>query len=162
LPTRATELLVLIGEVDLLARLYGEVLIPDVVAQELSDPEGPLPVARWASHLPPWISVRPTPVSTERFDRLDAGERAAILLAEAQTSSVLLLIDEANGRAEAARRHISTTGTLGILRAASIRGLTDLPTALGLLGATNFRCAAVLFDQLWAEDTERKRGPARL
>ena len=38
--------LVLIGEVDLLARLYGEVLIPDVVARELSDSEAPEAVVK--------------------------------------------------------------------------------------------------------------------
>ena len=63
--------LVLIGEVSLLPRLYRQVLIPDVVASELSDPETPPIVAEWASHLPPWIEIRPTPVSAEAPDRLD-------------------------------------------------------------------------------------------
>ncbi len=66
--------LVLIGEVDLLARLYGKVLIPDIVAQELSHSEAPPEVLRWASHLPPWIEVQPTPVSTERLERLGMPE----------------------------------------------------------------------------------------
>lgn len=100
-----------------------------------------------------------TPVSSERLDRLDAGERAAILLAaQAQTTPVLLLIDDADGRAEAERRHIPTTGTLGVLRAAAIRGLTDLPKALTLLRATNFRCPAALLDGLLAEDAQRRLG----
>jgi predicted nucleic acid-binding protein len=141
--------LVLIGEVDLLVQLYGEVLIPDIVARELGDSEAPPAVVQWASHLPPWIEVRPTPVSAERFERLDAGERAAILLAEAQTPPVLLLIDDADGRVEAERRHIPTTGTLGILRAAPIREFADLPAALGLLRATNFRCARPSSTSCW-------------
>jgi predicted nucleic acid-binding protein len=155
--------LVLIGEVDLLAQLYGEVLIPDIVARELGDSEAPPAVVQWASRLPPWIDVRPTPVAAERLERLDAGERAAILLAEAQTPPVLLLIDDADGRAEAVRRNIPTTGTLGILRAAAIREFTELPAALARLRATNFRCAAVLFDELLAEEAQRRRGgrPAR-
>jgi predicted nucleic acid-binding protein len=33
--------LILIGEVELLARLYTEIVIPDVVAAELGDPEAP-------------------------------------------------------------------------------------------------------------------------
>jgi predicted nucleic acid-binding protein len=152
--------LVLIGKVDLLARLYGEVLIPDVVARELGDPEAPPAVVQWASHLPPWVDVRPTPVSAEPLERLDAGERAAILLAEAQTPPVLLLIDDADGRAEAERRRIPTTGTLGILRAAAVREFTDSAAALTLLRATNFRCAAVLFEELLAEDAQRKLGGA--
>jgi predicted nucleic acid-binding protein len=119
--------LVLIGEVDLLAQLYGEVLVPEVVIAELHDPEAPAAVALWACNLPSWIDVRPTPVSDERLERLDKGERAAILLAEAQPSPVLLLIDDAEGRAEAERRNIAATGTLGVLRAAGLRELVDLP-----------------------------------
>jgi predicted nucleic acid-binding protein len=83
---------------------------------------------RYRRHLATsWINVRPTPSSAER---LDPGERAAILLAEAQVSPVLLVIDDADGRAEAERRHIPATGTLGVLRAAALREFTDLPAAL--------------------------------
>ena len=149
--------LVWIGEVDLLQHLYGEVLIPDIVASELLDPDAPPAVAEWASHLPSWIDVRPTPISSEPLERLDEGERAAILLAEAQPPPVLLLIDEVDGRAEAERRHIPVTGTLGVLRAAGLRGLVDLPGAFKRLTATNFRCSSELINQLLAEDAERKR-----
>jgi predicted nucleic acid-binding protein len=149
--------LILIGEVDLLPRLYRQVLIPDIVASELRDPGAPPLVADWTSHLPPWIEVRPTPESSERLDRLDDGERAAILLAQSQPSPVLLLIDEAEGRAEAERRQIPTTGTLGVLRAAAILNMTDLPTALARLRATNFRCPNIVIEQLLAEDKQRKR-----
>jgi predicted nucleic acid-binding protein len=149
--------LVLIGEVDLLQRLYGEVLIPDIVASELSDPDAPTMVAAWASHLPSWIDVRPTPLSSEPLEKLDEGERAAILLAEAQPPPVLLLIDETDGRAEAERRHIPVTGTLGVLRAAGLRDLVDLASALKRLTETNFRCPSALIEELLAEDKEQKR-----
>ena len=148
--------LVLIGEVDVLAQLYGEVLVPEVVIAELCDQEAPSAVALWASNLPFWIDVRPTPASEERFERLDEGERAAILLAEAQPSPVLLLIDDADGRAEAERRNIAATGTLGVLRAAGLRDLVDLRAALARLRATNFRCPAGLIEELTAEDAQRK------
>lgn len=149
--------LVLIGAVDVLASLYGEVLIPDVVAGELRSPAAPEAVRNWASRLPAWISVRPTPASIERLERLDPGERAAILLAEAQDAAVLLLIDDADGRAEAERRHIATTGTLGILRAAAQVALIDLATALTKLRATNCRCPDALIDELLDEDAQRTR-----
>lgn len=113
---------------------------------------------QWATQLPPWIKVRPTPESAERLEKLDAGERAAILLAEAQTPHVLLLIDDAAGRAEAERRSIPSTGTLGILRAAAIREFTHLPVAIGRLRMITFRCRAALFDELLAEDALRKLG----
>lgn len=91
---------------------------------------------------------------------LDAGERAAILLAEAEPD-VLLLIDDAAGRAEATRRQIANTGTLGILRAAAIRDLVDLPLALTRLVQTNFRVSTRLVDELLAEDAERRRQKKR-
>ena len=87
---------------------------------------------------------------------LDPGERAAILLAK-QEADALLLIDDAAGRSEATRRGIPSTGTLGILRAAAIRKLLDLPTALKSLAATNFRVSQGLIAELLAEDSERKR-----
>jgi predicted nucleic acid-binding protein len=88
--------------------------------------------------------------------QLDPGERAAILLAQ-QEADALLLIDDAAGRSEATRRGIPSTGTLGILRAAAIRKLPDLPTALKSLAATNFRVSQGLIAELLAEDSERKR-----
>lgn len=70
-------------------------------------------------------------------DSLDAGERAAIALAEAMNAD-LLLIDEAAGRREASCRSILVTGTLGVLRSAAEKGLIDVPDVLGRLQATNF------------------------
>jgi len=148
--------LVLIGEVDLLAELYREVLVPEAVIAELSDPDTPTRVGLWARNLPSWIDVRPTPVSDERLDRLDEGERAAILLAESLPAAVLLLIDDAEGRAEAERRNIAVTGTLGVLRAAGLRELVDLPAALARLSATNFRSPVALVEELIAEYRQRQ------
>jgi predicted nucleic acid-binding protein len=149
--------LILIGEVELLPRLFGEILVPDVVASELSDPDAPQPVRAWASHPPSWLAIRPTPASSELLERLDEGERAAILLAEAQEAPVLLIIDDAEGRAEAERRGIPATGTLGVLRAAAIRNLVDFAIALDRLRSTNFRAPALLIEQLLVEDNQRKR-----
>lgn len=50
----------------------------------------------------------------------------------------LLLIDEAAGRAEAKRRRLRVTGTLGVLRAGAEQGLVNVPELLGRLKATNF------------------------
>ena len=79
--------------------------------------------------------------------QLDPGERAAILLAQ-QEAGALLLIDDAAGRNEATRRGIPSTGTLGILRAAAIRQLPDLPTSLKNLAGTNFRISQRLIAEL--------------
>jgi predicted nucleic acid-binding protein len=94
------------------------------------------------------------------LQHIDPGERAAILLAQ-EEHDVLLLIDDADGRAEADRRAIPNTGTLGVLRAAAMRNLLDLPAALTDLTATNFRVSQAIIEHLLAEDSEYTRHKKR-
>ncbi len=150
--------LLLIGEIAILQALYGELLIPPEVLAELSDVDAPPEVLKWIRVRPAWLQVRHrrTVEDDPALRRLDPGERAAILLAQ-EESDVLLLIDDAAGRSEARRYGIPTTGTLGILRAAAIRELLDLPAALKSLTATNFRVSQILVDELLEEDSKRNR-----
>jgi predicted nucleic acid-binding protein len=69
----------------------------------------------------------------------------------------LILIDDADGRLEAERHALTTTGTLGTLEAAAIHGLIDLPVALTRLQATTFRARPELYQDLLARDAARKR-----
>jgi predicted nucleic acid-binding protein len=69
----------------------------------------------------------------------------------------LLLIYEAAGRAEASRRGIANTGTLGVLRAAALKDLLELPSALARLLEPNFRVSMELVSALLAEDAARRR-----
>jgi predicted nucleic acid-binding protein len=74
--------LVLIEQIDLLPQLYGRVLIPGAVLDELSAMETPPLVRVWATNLPEWIEVSPaTPIADAGLTRLHAGERDAISLA---------------------------------------------------------------------------------
>ena len=150
--------LLLIGEIAILQALYGEILIPPEVLAELSDVDAPPEVLQWIRVCPAWLQVRQrrTMQDETALRHLDPGERAAILLAQ-EEGDVLLLIDDAAGRGEARRYGIPTTGTLGILRAAAIRQLLDLPPVLQRLAATNFRVSQNLVDELLVEDSERKR-----
>ena len=50
----------------------------------------------------------------------------------------MILIDEDAGRAEARRWDLRVTGTLGVLRVAAERRITDVPYVLGRLRETNF------------------------
>jgi predicted nucleic acid-binding protein len=131
--------LILLDHAELLHRFYGEVVVPDAVAIELSSPSAPNAVRDWISRAPSWLSV--VAVETdgvqEVTDELDLGERAAIALAGAIHAD-LLLIDEAAGRAEAKRRNLRVTGTLGVLRTAAERGLIDVPEVIVRLKATSF------------------------
>jgi predicted nucleic acid-binding protein len=49
-----------------------------------------------------------------------------------------LLIDESAGRAEARRRKLRVTGTLGVLRAGAELGLVDVPKLITRLKTTCF------------------------
>jgi len=148
--------LTLIGSVDVLHRLYVSVVVPQQVISELIDPAAPPDVREWASNLPGWIEVRDTVVRDDDMMHLDPGERAAIVLAQSEPGT-LLLIDETAGRIEASRRGIRNTGTLGVLRAAALKDFLDLPTALARLLATNFRVSMELVAALVAEDADRRR-----
>ena len=148
--------LTLIGSVDVLHRLYGTVVVPQQVIAELIEPGAPHEVQQWASNLPDWIEVRVAVVNDDDMTHLDAGERAAIALAQSERGA-LLLIDETAGRIEASRRGIRNTGTLGVLRAGALKDYVDLPTTLARLLETNFRVSMELVTALLAEDAERRR-----
>ncbi|HEX2123651.1 MAG TPA: DUF3368 domain-containing protein [Thermoanaerobaculia bacterium] len=148
--------LLLLEAADLLRQLYEEVLVPDAVAAELRAAASPPPVREWVSTPPSWLRV--VEVASRDVDsisdQLDLGERAAIALAES-TRAELLLIDETAGRAEARRRRLRVTGTLGVLRTAAEAGLIDVGDVLDRLTATNFYVDEVLLRTIfgkWLEE----------
>ena len=131
--------LILLEHIELLRRFYGQVLVPEPVASELSAAGAPTVVRDWITKPPTWVDVRPVPSDDVSMitDDLDLGERAAIALAETMHAD-LLLIDEAAGRAEAKRRHLRVTGTLGVLRSGAEQGLVNVPDLLERLKTTSF------------------------
>jgi predicted nucleic acid-binding protein len=131
--------LVRLEQIDLLRRFYRQVVVPEPVAGELSAAGAPTAVRAWITKAPAWVDVRSvTPDAMSMItDDLDLGERAAIALAETMHAD-LLLIDEAAGRAEAKRRQLRVTGTLGVLRSGAEQGLVNVPDLLERLKATTF------------------------
>jgi len=126
----------------LLQALYGRVLVPAAVIEELRHPSAPSSVSSWLRHTPDWIEVRVVSARADvALEALDPGEREAIQLAEEQKAD-LLLIDERQGRREARKRGIATTGTLGVLLAGGNRGIIDAEEAFHrLITQTTFRAA---------------------
>ena len=129
--------LTVIGYVDVLKVLYSRVLIPEAVARELQDTKTPDKVHAWIAQPPLWCEICPNTPSDPTLAYLDAGERAAIALALLVSADVLLM-DESDGRAEAKRRSLRVTGTLGVLADAHIAGVLDFEAALAQLRRTNF------------------------
>jgi predicted nucleic acid-binding protein len=131
--------LILLDQTELLPRFYGQVIVPEAVLGELTSGKAPQPVKEWLSKPPSWLRVQAVPSSQLELvtDDLDLGEREAIVLAHILQAD-LLLIDEISGRAEARRRNLRVTGTLGILRIAAENELIDVPQVLARLRDTNF------------------------
>lgn len=114
-------------------------------------------IRQWINKRPPWLEVRALQRMPEDFPEfLDPGEREAMALSQELNADVLL-IDEWDGREEAARRQLNVAGTLRVLASAAEKGLVDLPTAISRLRATNFRASERLIQSFLDPDTERKK-----
>src|SRR5215475_13462885 len=93
---------------------------------------------RWIANRPQWLEVRRLRMTPDlSLYHLDEGEREAIQMAQ-ELGADLLLVDEKAARQEAAKRNLSTVGTLGILDRAADKGLVDFAQALQLLKQTSF------------------------
>jgi|ERR1043166_1484934 predicted nucleic acid-binding protein len=135
--------LILINQIDLLRQLYGRVLIPPSVLDELRAPETPEAVRMWTLDLPAWVEVSAAPSADAGLSRLHAGEREAISLALAVNAAAVLM-DERHGRQEAETRGLKVIGTLGALTAAHEQGLVDLLAAIDSLRQTTFHVSPKL------------------
>ncbi len=150
--------LVLIGEIDILPKLMGHVLIPPEVRAELDRPQTPASVRAWVAAPQSWLAVRPGPDGTDpALAELDPGERAAIALALAIGAGTVLMDDRAGVRAALAKG-LAVLGTIGVLDRAARRGLVDLEAAFTRLRATNFRYPAAILDTLLEEHRRRAVG----
>src|SRR5690349_13926285 len=102
--------LITIQRIDLLPKLFGQVVIPPQVSAELAQTNRPQPVRAFISSPPPWL-LQQAPSKIEPIPMLHAGEAAAISLA-VELHADVLLIDEALGRKAATSRRVRVTGTV--------------------------------------------------
>jgi hypothetical protein len=137
-----------IGHLNLLEQLYGTIIIPQAVFDEMVTVDTPVPGTIEVQTLP-WIQTRPLR-NCDRLEELlqeiDAGEAEAILLA-LELSADRLLIDDYQGRAVARRIGIPITGLLGILLISKERGLTQAvkPLLDNLISEAGFRVSDSLY-----------------
>lgn len=124
-----------IGELHLLNKLYGRIVVTPEIVKE------------FGKKLPEWFDVK-SPVN-KTYQRileasLDLGEASAIALAIEEKDS-LLIVDELKGRKFAEQLGLNFTGTLGILIRAKQRGiLSSIKPALQKIKQTNFRLSKEL------------------
>lgn len=114
-----------IGQLNLLPQMYGRVIIPEAVYEELTK----IPVEGTEEvKSSNWIEKRQAKninLVEKLKDKLDPGEAEAIALA-IEVKADLLLIDERLGRGIAESNNLNIIGVLGILLEAKKRGLITL------------------------------------
>jgi len=144
--------LILINEVDVLPKLYGRVVIPPAVQEELTHSRAPANVTAWIAQPPSWLEVlSPAQVADAGLAGLDVGEREAIALAEQLSlsyDSIQLIVDELLGRREAERRGVPVIGTIGVLCQAADEGLLDLRSSIERLRQTTFHISPAILSRL--------------
>jgi predicted nucleic acid-binding protein len=145
--------LVQICAIDVLARLFDQVIIPRAVLQELLSHSTPSEVRQWAANLPMWASVQSAgniqPLS------LGGGETEAIALAK-ELRAFAILLDDNEARRIAHQQGLAVTGTIGILEHAAALNLLDLPDAIGKLKRTTFYASEALLQKALERDAERR------
>jgi uncharacterized protein len=155
--TSAIGNLAIVNHLWLLQSIYGKVLIPDVVAQELSNASRP---EIQAVLLLDWIEIRAIvnlamANTLQQDQKLDPGESYAIVLALEQQADELL-IDERRGRQEAAKLGIPIIGILGVLLVAKQRQLIPQvqPVLDALMQQAAFRVSSALYIQILLQAKE--------
>lgn len=131
-----------VGALGLLHTLFGEVVVPRAVWTEVVEQRTAAPGLD-ALRIANWLRVVDQELPVLDLG-LDAGETAAILLAESLQAD-LLLIDERLGRRVAESRGLIVRGTLGVLVQARRTGaLPALRPVLERLVADGFRISPTL------------------
>lgn len=111
-----------VGQLNLIQQIYGKILIPTAVCEELLDERAGETVIT-AVQSATWLEIRPVQkqeLVNELQSRVNIGEAEAIALA-VEVNATRLLIDERLGRQAAAERGVKITGVLGILLMANDR-----------------------------------------
>jgi hypothetical protein len=112
-----------VGQFDLLHRLYGQIIVPETVYLEIEAGKSKAFYADLRQF--DWISiqqVRDTAKMAALSSRMDAGEAAALVLAE-EVKADLVLLDEKVARKYALDNGLPHVGSFGILLKAKDLGL---------------------------------------
>ncbi len=119
--------------------MFGQIIIPQAVLNGLQHTRTPEKIKNWIVAKPDWLEVRNVRVTpSHRLENLDYGEREAIFLVE-ELGADAVLIDEKDGRREAAKLGFITVGTLSVLDRATETGLISFTKAIDRLRKTPFR-----------------------
>lgn len=145
-----------IGQVEILAAIFGHVVIPTAVLTELLHAAAPESVRNFLAETPEWIEIREPAESGSLTADLGLGERQAIALAE-ELQANFLIVDDMEARLAAEQRHISVIGTLGVLKLAAQRKLVSLSKVVEDLQKSGFHMSDSLIKELLGESPDLGR-----
>lgn len=141
-----------VGQLDLLKQIYGEVIIPETVYQEIINAGATEPATLAVQSLE-WIkkgSVNNLTLVMSLQTQLDPGEAEAIVLA-LELKADLLIVDERKGRKEATKFGIPITGTLGVLlKAKQLGAISSIKPILDDLINSGFWVSSDIYQQVLA------------
>jgi len=142
--------LIEIEQQDVLKTLFGKVIIPQGVTEELQHPKAPQRVKDWFQHLPDWVEVRVADTSLwQPQKKIGKGEHQAIALA-LEIKADAILADDRGAALEAHRANILTIQTLSLLEEAAKLGLLDLEEAIARLRLTSFYVVPEIIEAMLA------------
>ena len=148
--------LILLGRDSILEKLYGQVIVPPAVLQEIRHSAAPAAVLDWAKSPPAWLTVQ-TPASVPpRFDNLDFGERQALALAK-EINADLVLLDDKVARRFAINEALKVKGTLGVVADSAKAGLLDFRTTVEALQQSSMHLDPKLVQRI-IEEYEKGKG----
>lgn len=131
--------LIEVGCADILEALFGNVIIPQAVFNELQREKTPMKVKEWIKNHPDWLEVRQVTISNfTPKKKIGEGEREALALV-LNLQATALLVDDLGAMIEASRLNITTIPTFAILERAAASKLIDLPQTLEAFRKTSFR-----------------------
>lgn len=148
-----------IGLLDLLAKLYGTIIIPQAVYEEVVIVGQGRPGSQEVAAAR-WIVTRsvsdPQVVATLRAATgLDAGESEAIILASELNASVIILDDE-DARQYAQTQRLPVIGAIGVLLLAKQRGsIAAVKPLLDNLIAAGIRIGAAIYNEALRRAAEK-------
>jgi uncharacterized protein len=143
--TSPLQYLHVVQQLPVLERLYGNLIVPQAVVDELS-------VGRQHGYDVPdctsysWMHIETVAIPSilRLVTNLGAGEAEALALALIQATD-LVILDDALARQVAASQNIRYTGTLGVLIQAKAQGLvTDVMPLIDSLESAGFRLTSTL------------------